>query len=120
MHAITFADNLKDLRRQSGLTQKQLATKLGVGLSTVAMWESGARQPDYNMLNNISDFFDVSFDYLMTGTVQTTNDDILAMRDLLRTRPEMKMLFSVSKNATKADIQRAVAIIEALKKQSGK
>jgi len=33
-----------------------------------------------------------------------------------RTRPEMRMLFSISKNATKEDVERAVAIIEALRK----
>ena len=120
MNAVKTGKLICSLRNGKNLTQKQLAVKLGVGFSTIAMWESGARQPDYNMLNNISDFFDVTFDYLMTGINQTTNDDILEMRDLLRTRPEMKMLFSVSKNATRADIQRAVAIIEALKKQSGK
>lgn len=46
------------------------------------------------------------------------NDELAQLRDMLRTRPEMKMLFSVSKNASKEDIERAVAIIEALKEQS--
>lgn len=38
----------------------------------------------------------------------------------LRTRPEMRMLFSVAKDATKEDVEKAVAIIEALRKTEGK
>ena len=38
----------------------------------------------------------------------------------LRTRPEMRMLFSVAKDATKEDVERAVAVIEALRKTEGK
>ena len=73
------------------------------------------------MLNKIADFFGVSYDRLLSGPSDSdsetydTADEISALRDMLRTRPEMKMLFSVSKNASKADIERAVAIIEALK-----
>jgi hypothetical protein len=54
--------------------------------------------------------------------VRDENDNIVVLddetRDLidsLRSKPEMKMLFSVSKNATKEDIIKAVKIIEALK-----
>lgn len=116
-----FKDNLKLLRKNVGLNQKKLAEGLGVALSTVAMWETGSRQPNYKMLNKIADFFGVSYDRLLSGPSDSdsemydTADEISALRDMLRTRPEMKMLFSVSKNASKADIERAVAIIEALK-----
>ena len=118
---ISFSENLKALRKEQKLTQKQLSSQLGVALSTVAMWETGARQPDYDMLNKIAAFFNVSHDALLTGPSENgydngdSTEDIMEIRDLLRTRPEMKMLFSVSKNATKADIERTVAIIEALK-----
>ncbi len=118
---ISFSENLKALRKTHKLTQKQLSTQLGVALSTVAMWETGARQPDYDMLNKIADFFNVSHDVLLIGAETTdyagTESDVMEIRDLLRTRPEMKMLFSVSKSATRADIERTVAIIEALKNQ---
>ena len=118
---ISFSENLKALRKTHKLTQKQLSNQLGVALSTVAMWETGARQPDYDMLNKIADFFNVSHDVLLIGTEASeyagTESDVMEIRDLLRTRPEMKMLLSVSKGATRADIERTVAIIEALKNQ---
>jgi ribosomal protein L23 len=43
------------------------------------------------------------------------DDETRDLIDSLRSKPEMKMLFSVSKNATKEDIIKAVKIIEALK-----
>ena len=46
------------------------------------------------------------------------DNETLDLIDSLRTRPEMKMMFSVSKNATKEDIIKAVKIIEALKDES--
>ena len=125
--AIKFNENLKKARKSKGLTQKALSEKLGVALSTVAMWETGSRQPDYHMLNRIADFFGISFDDLLEDKeekealdsdeiyVAYEDDEVFSIRELLRTRPEMKMLFSVSKNATKEDIERTVAIIEALK-----
>ena len=125
--AIKFNENLKKARKSKGLTQKALSEKLGVALSTVAMWETGSRQPDYQMLNRIADFFGISFDDLLEDKeekealdsdeiyVAYEDDEVFSIRELLRTRPEMKMLFSVSNNATKEDIERTVAIIEALK-----
>jgi transcriptional regulator with XRE-family HTH domain len=132
---INFSENLKKLRKEAGLTQKQLSVMLKVALSTVAMWETGSRQPDYATLKRIADFFEVSFNDLLDGSIEhnksqksdkSTNmlkgifddDDVADFREILRTRPEMKMLFSVSKTATKADIERTVAIIEALKNQN--
>ncbi|MDF2685791.1 MAG: transcriptional regulator, family [Clostridia bacterium] len=132
---INFSENLKKLRKEAGLTQKQLSVMLKVALSTVAMWETGSRQPDYATLKRIADFFEVSFNDLLDGSIErdkniksekSTNilkgifddDDVADFREILRTRPEMKMLFSVSKTATKADIERTVAIIAALKNQN--
>ena len=63
--SIKFHENLKKVRKSKGLTQKALSEQLGVALSTVAMWETGSRQPDYQTLNRIADFFGVSFDELL-------------------------------------------------------
>ncbi len=46
------------------------------------------------------------------------DDETLEIIDSLRSKPEMQILFSVSKNATKEDILKAVKIIEALKDDS--
>ena len=41
----TFSERLKDLRKEKNLSQKQLAEKLGIAVSTYANWEQGRRSP---------------------------------------------------------------------------
>lgn len=60
-----LSQRLKQLREVKKITQKNLARALSVGVSTVAMWETGVRHPDHEMLVKIADFFGVSVDYLL-------------------------------------------------------
>ena len=46
-----FAERLKEIRNGAGMTQVQLAEALGVSKGTVAMWEIGKREPNYETLN---------------------------------------------------------------------
>jgi len=57
--------NLAFLRKKSGLTQMQFAKKIGVSTSTVAMWETGQRKPDYHTIMKICRFFGVDFEQLL-------------------------------------------------------
>ncbi len=63
-----FADTLKTLRIQSNLTQKDLAEAFNVAQGTIAMWETGKRTPDLEMIKRIAAYFKVSTDYLMGET----------------------------------------------------
>ena len=60
-----FRTRIKELRLESGLTQKQLAEKLNTTNSAVCDWEKGRTQPDLQMLVNIAGLFGVSVDYLL-------------------------------------------------------
>ena len=121
----SFPEILTYLRKSKGLTQKELSIILGLRPSTVSMYENGRREPSFEILEAIADFFNVDMNYLMSGS---SNSDELVNSDPaltvyleeLRTRPEMRMLFSVAKGATKEDVEKAVAIIEALRKTEGK
>lgn len=62
---IRFADNLKALRKQENLTQADLANKLHTTQRKVSHWESGKIEPDLSSLWEISDYFDVTIDYLI-------------------------------------------------------
>ena len=69
---VSLMKNLAMLRKKSGLTQMQFAKKIGVSTSTVAMWESGRRKPDYNTIMKICRFFGVGFEQLL-GAVPAIN-----------------------------------------------
>lgn len=60
--------NLKALREKKGLSQLQLALKLGINQNTVSRYENCQREADYQTLIIFADFFDVSIDYLIGRT----------------------------------------------------
>ena len=80
---------LKKLRENQGLLQKELADKIGISLSSISMYERGERQPDNDTLKKLSQYFNVSIDYLLDNEISTTNlkDDELkeieALKNLL-------------------------------------
>ncbi|WP_144459951.1 helix-turn-helix domain-containing protein [Bacillus pumilus] len=55
------------LRKQAGLTQVELAKKLNVSRSALSQYELGTREPNYDLLIKIANFFEVTTDYLLTG-----------------------------------------------------
>lgn len=55
----------RELRKERAISQRQLADRLGISRSTVAMWETGASRPDSQSLKTLSDLFGVSIDYLL-------------------------------------------------------
>lgn len=67
-----FQSILKSLRTSKKLTQEELAKKLKISRSTIGMYENGSREPDYEMLEMIADFFNVDIDYLLGRTYKTT------------------------------------------------
>lgn len=60
-----FGSILKNLRTSRGITQGELATMLDVSRSTVGMYETGGREPDFETMEAIADIFNVDMDYLM-------------------------------------------------------
>lgn len=59
-----FNDRLKELRSENGLTQHELAVKLGITRSAYSLYELGLREPNLAMLIELSKFFNVTLDYL--------------------------------------------------------
>lgn len=59
-----FKDMLKYYRMREGLSQKALATRLGLSASTISMYEVGEREPDFETEEKIADFFNVDLNTL--------------------------------------------------------
>ncbi len=128
MGKMSFNMKLRTLRKMKGMKQRELAEALGVALSTIAMWETANREPNFAMIRKIADYFSVSIEQLVNDDIELEfgsnntlknnarfDEEIISLRNMLHTRPEMRMLFSVSKSASKEDIEKAIKIIEALK-----
>lgn len=63
-----FPKRLKQLREQSGLLQKELAKKLHMSNAVYNNYELGKRNPNYESLKQIAEYFGVSVDYLIGNT----------------------------------------------------
>lgn len=60
-----FALRLKELREGKGISQKTFAIDMHFAQSTIGMWESGKREPDFETLCKIANYFNVTLDYLV-------------------------------------------------------
>lgn len=60
-----FAERLRELRQDAGLTTRQLAAKLNIGQSSITHWENGTRLASIDGLRKVAKFFGVSADYLI-------------------------------------------------------
>lgn len=142
-----FSENLKHYRKLRGISQTDLAKMLNSGRSTVAMYETGEREPNYETLKKIARVLGVSqFDLLRdseqafvdevetidqfgnsSGPISNYNTlftgdsesdaELAALLEDLRTREDMRMLFKLAHSATPEDVRAAVKIIEALRKE---
>ena len=74
-------NRMLELRKKKGMTQKQVATALGIGESSYCSYENASREPNYQMLIRIADFFGVSLDYLLNHKINGT-DFMISLEDL--------------------------------------
>ncbi len=108
-----FKSVFKQLRLAKGMTQGELADAIGITRSRLSMYELGQREPDFETLEMIADYFNVDIDYLMGRTTKTTvlpetyyiDDDARELADFLHKNPKYKVLFDASRKVKPEDIE---------------
>ena len=68
-----FAQMLKYFREREGLTQRELASKLGMSAGAIGMYESGKRHPKFEDEEAIADFFNVDLNTLRGKRIEEPN-----------------------------------------------
>lgn len=107
-----FKNVFKSLRLKSGLTQQQMADALKLSRSTIGMYENGEREPNFEILELIADYFNVDMNYLIGkkdfSQVITPdyyyNKDASSTAQFLFENPEYKVLFDASRKVKPQDI----------------
>lgn len=74
-----FGDILRELLEERDITQRQLAKDLNIAPSTLGNYICNVREPDFEMLKKLSNYFQVSIDYLLNNPIQ--NDISLNYED---------------------------------------
>ena len=102
-------ENMKALRKNKGLTQDELASRLNVVRQTISKWEKGLSVPDAEMLQKIADVLESDVSQLLGAPIkQNENVDVIA-EQLSRINEQL-----VAKNNRSRKIWKAVGIILAI------
>ena len=70
MDKVLFGERLKNAREASGMSRKQMASRLGVKSATIDKWESGKEDPRANRLQMIASLLNVPLLWLLAGSQQ--------------------------------------------------
>ncbi len=70
-----LADKIIELRKKSGMSQEELAEKLGVSRQSISKWEGAQSTPDLNRILQLSEIFGVTTDSLLKDTVELPSDN---------------------------------------------
>lgn len=131
-----FSERLKQLRKHNNLTQKSLGQNLSLGESTISMYELGEREPNFETLEILADYFNVDIDYLLGKSDKTTKLDIYGNHNdnlnYFADKPEMlelyqhiyesetlQLLFDSAKDLTPQDLEMVLTIIKGIRKERG-
>lgn len=78
---MTFGERLYELRNKNNLSQEELAEVLDVSRQSISKWENDKAYPEMTRLLFMSDYFDVSLDYLMRGIEKENNEEKVTADD---------------------------------------
>lgn len=69
----TYSENLKKLRKELNLSAQKLADKLGVSQGSIAQYENGSREPNYNFILQLNIKLNVNLNWFCTGEGEMFN-----------------------------------------------
>jgi transcriptional regulator with XRE-family HTH domain len=112
-----FPDRLKNLRKNNNKTQQQMADILGISRQAYGYYENGSRQPDFESLKTLANYFDVTIDYLLTGKKEMNSNEEM-WKELLD--PEKQVFFKDLLDAPEEKIEELIRFWEFIKERDKK
>ena len=89
-----FHEKLKVLRKKKGLTQQEVADKIGINRPSYSNWEKGRREPSFENLSMLACIFDVSIDFLLSEYLEISKERYLKFKKEKK-EEEKQQVFSV-------------------------
>lgn len=117
---MNFAERLKELRLRDGMSQAELAKKIGRTNAAISMYETGRREPDLETLEELCDLFNVNMNYLTgqeDGSTYYLDPKTAQIAQELYDRPELRVLFDASRKVSAEDLKIVQAMIDRMTKQ---
>ena len=120
----TLYENIIALCDEKGIKGGKMCTDLGISKGLLTDLKMGRRTGiSASNAQKIASYFDVTVGYLLGEEEQKEkplvngDEELNEYLEVLKNRPEMRMLFQISKDATKEDVEAAVRVIEAIRKK---
>ena len=101
-----LSDNIKNLRKNKGFTQEELANKLNVVRQTVSKWEIGYSVPDAEMLKKIAEILETDVSQLLGSSIEETSNTDLVAEQLSRINEQL-----VIKNRRTRRIWKTIGVV---------
>lgn len=80
LNNLSFGGRLSSIRKINNLKQKDIAAELNFSDKTISSWENDLSEPGITEIRKLADYFNVSVDFLLTGTTSTQYDDELSKK----------------------------------------
>ena len=116
---MTLGEKLRHLRKSRSVSQKKLADALGVSQSTIAQYETDAREPDFKMMERIASYFGVAASSLMPSEDQTDSEFVQQVADSLHRNPKLGLLFDRTRYMSEDDLDAVLTVVKAISKERG-
>lgn len=120
----TLYERLATLCDGRGIKGAQMCRDLGISKSLMTDLKSGRKKGvNAETAQKLASYFNVSVGYLLGEEEQKEkplvngDEELTEYLEILKTRPEMRMLFQISRDATREDVEAAVRVIEAIRKK---
>lgn len=115
-----FNEKLELLMKRKGITNYRLAKEIGCSAASVGYWLSGSKNPTAESIQAIAGYFGVSTDYLMStddtnSQEQYEQQEVADMLDEIRKNPELRTMFSITRNATPEQLRQYINVIKAIR-----
>lgn len=123
---MTIGDRIRNLRKNYGWTQQQLAEKIDVTKSAIGSYEQDRRKPSLEVLRKLADSFDVTTDYLVgksnfkqdphSKIKQALEDDpeLLSFWQMMGDREDLQLLFKQTKDLSPESIKSVVHFMKSI------
>ena len=106
----SLGSRIKGLREKNNISQKDFAVKIGVSNVVLSRYESDERKPDYDTLQSIADFFEVSIDYLLGRNIakkpSSTEDQDEAAFQAFANNPSLQKWYKELPKSKEEDLER--------------
>ena len=114
---MNFGTNLRNLRVQRQLTQKKLADDMGMSQASITAYETGFREPSFEIVRKFAEYFHVAPSSLMPFVEASDEEYVQRVADSLHKNPKLGLLFDKTSLLSDSDLDAVLSVVNAIAKE---